>query len=729
MIDILEKSFTKPKVFNLKLMINARLKNQSLKQIDFMDYSFDGLHYTIEESMPSSTTRNYFSNNNTADQNLLVMTGEYIPVTSEAAQTMVQQIMKVVDKLDFSYHNPGPKAKDVVLKWAKKLKPKTNDQIWTEQDITQFKEYWLHDVLYNKDVANDSNCINSFEQLGINIRGFIGEMKDVEAKYFTFSPYANTVKTVISPAKVLSTVDVDNKKRKLENEKVTKTYLSKKPMTPCSVCGRPHGGSDCFLKAHPDANKDSKKTFLETNAGKIWQLNGKTSLSSQQRVEGRVLVTLEKDVKDKISSMYNPPDKKKGIFHVNSVKNDQHLILLSDEQITSKESPSLFKAEVGRKMYNPKDKIIVNVLLDTGSLQANFIHESVANMLVKAGAKYVNINASVKGFGPATVAISKYLVFDIEFVNENNNLVVKALVSTECNPDLIIGLPTMQFFNLFTLLSKKIMAIEPLDDITSQKNMAYNNDRINLLNNINIISDYIPDIMNIDTIELNEIVQNVQKLDFFNAENDDDDIPDESDLAFMSISNQAETSWNDVTFEGSKKLQGQLRKLCEEYSDVFAYKIRPQSAQVTPLHFEFDTKEWYRSANRLPSRLVSPEKQDSLCAMLDEYLSLGVIQSSKATAWSQVNLVRKPNGGWRFTLDFRGLNKAIIKTGGQIPHITNMLERLGRKHPNIFGSADLTQGYFQMPLSVECQKATAFITYRGLYEWTRVPMGIFPSAN
>jgi len=58
-----------------------------------------------------------------------------------------------------------------------------------------------------------------------------------------------------------------------------------------------------------------------------------------------------------------------------------------------------------------------------------------------------------------------------------------------------------------------------------------------------------------------------------------------------------------------------------------------------------------------------------------------------------------------------------------------MLERLGRKHPNIFGSADLTQGYFQMPLSEECRKETAFITYRGLYEWTRVPMGIFPSAN
>ena len=107
--------------------------------------------------------------------------------------------MKVVDKLDFIYHNPGPKAKDAIHKWAKKLKPKTTDQNWTEQDIAQFKEHWLHYALYNKDVANDSNCINSFEQLGIN--GFIGEMKDIEAKYFSFSPYANTARTGIGQKK------------------------------------------------------------------------------------------------------------------------------------------------------------------------------------------------------------------------------------------------------------------------------------------------------------------------------------------------------------------------------------------------------------------------------------------------------------------------------------------------------------------------------------------------
>ena len=149
---------------------------KSINQIDFMDYSFDGLLNTIEESMSSSTIKNYFSDNNTADRNLLVMTGEYIPVMSEADQTnMVQHIMKVVDKLDYTYHNPGHKAKDAILKWAKKLKPTTTK---------------------------------------------IGQNR-------IFLNYATTARTVIGPEKVISTVEIENKKRKFENEKITKTYPSK----------------------------------------------------------------------------------------------------------------------------------------------------------------------------------------------------------------------------------------------------------------------------------------------------------------------------------------------------------------------------------------------------------------------------------------------------------------------------------------------------------------------
>jgi hypothetical protein len=58
-----------------------------------------------------------------------------------------------------------------------------------------------------------------------------------------------------------------------------------------------------------------------------------------------------------------------------------------------------------------------------------------------------------------------------------------------------------------------------------------------------------------------------------------------------------------------------------------------------------------------------------------------------------------------------------------------MLQRIGAKKPIIFGSADLTSGYFQAPLHENCRAATAFITFRGIYQWKRVPQGLLPSGN
>ena len=58
-----------------------------------------------------------------------------------------------------------------------------------------------------------------------------------------------------------------------------------------------------------------------------------------------------------------------------------------------------------------------------------------------------------------------------------------------------------------------------------------------------------------------------------------------------------------------------------------------------------------------------------------------------------------------------------------------MLQRIGSLKPSVFGVADLTQGFYQMPFHKICRAATAFISFRGIYEWTRVTMGLLPSAN
>ena len=131
----------------------------------------------------------------------------------------------------------------------------------------------------------------------------------------------------------------------------------------------------------------------------------------------------------------------------------------------------------------------------------------------------------------------------------------------------------------------------------------------------------------------------------------------------------------------------------------------------------------------MPPRILSQEKQEALSVIIDELLALGVIRPSKATAWSQVMLVKKSTGGWRLTIDYRQLNHLVENQGWLIPNMNQMLNRIGSKKPTLFCSADLTSGYYQMPLADECHPITAFITFRGIYEWTRVPMGLLPSAN
>jgi hypothetical protein len=230
-----------------------------------------------------------------------------------------------------------------------------------------------------------------------------------------------------------------------------------------------------------------------------------------------------------------------------------------------------------------------------------------------------------------------------------------------------------------------------------------------------------------DPSELATVLERIHLSDIFNVEDDDDYIHEEDGID--SVLHTANNTIEDIEYHGTPEFQAQLRDVCDQFSDVFRHSVRPEPALVPPMEFGFDLAEWEKATNRLPSRPMSPEKQTALREMLQQFLDLGVIRPSTATAWSQVHLVRKPKGGWRFTIDFRGINKCIVNQGWQIPNIQQMLERIGARRPKFFGSADLTQGYFQMPLAFPSQKATAFITYQGIFEWTRVPMGILPSAN
>ena len=62
--------------------------------------------------------------------------------------------------------------------------------------------------------------------------------------------------------------------------------------------------------------------------------------------------------------------------------------------------------------------------------------------------------------------------------------------------------------------------------------------------------------------------------------------------------------------------------------------------------------------------------------------------------------------------------------GWPIPNIKNMLQRLGAKRAKYYAKLDLTSGYHQAPLHKDSRGYTAFVTFMGIYEWCRVPMGL-----
>jgi len=180
-----------------------------------------------------------------------------------------------------------------------------------------------------------------------------------------------------------------------------------------------------------------------------------------------------------------------------------------------------------------------------------------------------------------------------------------------------------------------------------------------------------------------------------------------------------------IQFEGTPALQQALRALCREFIDIFSTAVRPLPAKVKSMVIDIDRSKWELPCNRLPQRHHSAEKQSAIRTQVDALLKLGVIEESRAAHWSQVHPVLKSPGKWRLTLDFVKLNAA---TGGlegwPIPNIQQTLSRLGTMKPTVFGLLDFTAGYHQTPLDPASRHFTAFMAMGGLYQWTRVAMGL-----
>jgi hypothetical protein len=139
------------------------------------------------------------------------------------------------------------------------------------------------------------------------------------------------------------------------------------------------------------------------------------------------------------------------------------------------------------------------------------------------------------------------------------------------------------------------------------------------------------------------------------------------------------------TIEGPTSLQIDLRKLIEEYIDLLQSEVKKEAASVKPLKLNVDEKRWTTGReSQQRFRVQSAAKDKEIQRQINLMQALNLIRPSTQNYRSQVHLVPKPHGKWRFCIDYRALNDVTrMEGGGSFRVLKNFYIALGTSEQSI----------------------------------------------
>nr|GEW47310.1 putative reverse transcriptase domain-containing protein [Tanacetum cinerariifolium] len=161
-----------------------------------------------------------------------------------------------------------------------------------------------------------------------------------------------------------------------------------------------------------------------------------------------------------------------------------------------------------------------------------------------------------------------------------------------------------------------------------------------------------------------------------------------------------------LTVISCSKAQEYTTKGCQ----IFLHRYSPRRKRTS------------RKENNLRTYQSSGIFQKYFLRICQELSDKGFIRPSSSPWGAPVLFVKKKDGSFRMCIDYRELNKLIMKNRYPLPRIDDLFDQL--QGSSIYSKIDLRFGYHQLRVREQDTPKTAFQTRFGHYEFQVMPFGL-----
>lgn len=159
---------------------------------------------------------------------------------------------------------------------------------------------------------------------------------------------------------------------------------------------------------------------------------------------------------------------------------------------------------------------------------------------------------------------------------------------------------------------------------------------------------------------------------------------------------------------------------------LYDTRMRPKDGKLPKCRGQFNHKMELNNKDAIPVKghaiPLNAEERVQLAMDIRELEEAGLIVRSESEWASPAFYVAKDGGkSRRLVIDYRGLNRLLKKNAMTLPHIDELLARLGKA--KFFSKIDLRSSYHQVLIRPEDCHLTAFVTPIGHFEWKVLPFG------